>query len=122
MSRSLFERGRAHAIERRIHAEAHAEDFRPSPGRVTGWEPPQGPNIRLDSHCHAGCLVPPYHDSMIGKLIVYGADREEALQRMRQALARFRIGGIGTTLEFPRHVMADLTSWRGGSARCWWSG
>ena len=88
------------------------------PGRVTEWKPPQGPNIRLDSHCHTGYLVPPYHDSMIGKLIVYGSDREEALQRMRQALARFRISGIGTTLAFLRHVMADpdFASGRSGSA------
>ena len=98
---------RGHASECRINAEVPAEGFRPSPGRVTEWEPPQGPNIRLDSHCHAGYGVPPYYDSMIGKLIVYGSDREEALQRMRQALARFRISGIGTTLEFLRHVMAD---------------
>jgi len=98
---------RGHAIECRINAEVPTEGFRPSPGRITDWQPPQGPNIRLDSHCEPGYVVPPYYDSMIGKLIVYGADRQEALERMRQALARFRIGGIGTTLEFLRQVMVQ---------------
>jgi acetyl-CoA carboxylase, biotin carboxylase subunit len=97
---------RGHAIECRINAEVPAEGFRPSPGRIVAWHPPEGPNIRLDSHCHAGYMVPPYYDSMIGKLIVYGSDRQEALERMRQGLARFRVEGIGTTIEFLRHVMA----------------
>jgi acetyl-CoA carboxylase biotin carboxylase subunit len=70
------------------------------------WEPPQGPNIRLDSHCHPGYLVPPYYDSMIGKLIVYGRDRNEALGRLQQALASFQVSGIETTLGFLRRVMA----------------
>ena len=97
---------RGHAIECRINAEVPADDFRPSPGRITEWEPPEGPNIRLDSHCYCGYTVPPYYDSMIGKLIVYGSDRHEALERMRHALARFRVSGIGTTLDFLRYVMA----------------
>ena len=96
---------RGHALECRINAEVPSEGFRPSPGRITDWDPPQGPNIRLDSHCHAGYAVPPYYDSMIGKLIVYGSDRGEAIDRMSHALARFRVEGIGTTLEFLRHVM-----------------
>ena len=96
---------RGHALECRINAEVPSEGFRPSPGRITEWDPPQGPNIRLDSHCHAGYAVPPYYDSMIGKLIVYGSDRSEAIDRMSHALARFRVEGIGTTLEFLRHVM-----------------
>ena len=96
---------RGHALECRINAEVPSEGFRPSPGRITAWDPPQGPNIRLDSHCHAGYAVPPYYDSMIGKLIVYGSDRGEAIDRMSHALARFRVEGIGTTLEFLRHVM-----------------
>ena len=96
---------RGHALECRINAEVPSEGFRPSPGRITEWDPPQGPNIRLDSHCHAGYAVPPHYDSMIGKLIVYGSDRSEAIERMSHALARFRVEGIGTTLEFLRHVM-----------------
>ena len=96
---------RGHAVECRINAEVPNEGFRPSPGRIDVWSPPEGPNIRVDSHCHAGYAVPPYYDSMIGKLIVYGSDRAEALARMGQALARFRVTGIGTTIEFLRHVM-----------------
>ena len=96
---------RGHAVECRINAEVPNEGFRPSPGRIDIWSPPEGPNIRVDSHCHAGYAVPPYYDSMIGKLIVYGSDRPEALARMGQALARFRVTGIGTTIEFLRHVM-----------------
>jgi acetyl-CoA carboxylase biotin carboxylase subunit len=97
---------RGHAIECRINAEVPHENFRPSPGRITQWLPPQGPNIRVDSHCYSGYAVPPYYDSMIGKLIVYGADRTEALDRMGQALARFKVVGIGTTLDFLVGVMA----------------
>jgi acetyl-CoA carboxylase biotin carboxylase subunit len=96
---------RGHAVECRINAEVPAEGFRPSPGRITEWEPPDALNLRLDSHCHAGYLVPPYYDSMIGKLIAYGINREEALARMANALARFRIEGIGTTRDFLGFVM-----------------
>ena len=81
------------------------QGFRPSPGRITEWKPPEGPNIRLDSHCYEGYAVPPYYDSMIGKLIVYGSSRDEALARMGHALARFRVAGIGTTMEFLGYVM-----------------
>jgi acetyl-CoA carboxylase biotin carboxylase subunit len=98
---------RGHAIECRINAEVPGEGFRPSPGLITVWQPPQGPNIRLDSHCHAGYRVPIYYDSMLAKLIVYGSDRNEAIQRMRSALARFQVEGIGTTLPFLRHAMAQ---------------
>ena len=76
---------KGHAIECRINAEVPHENFRPSPGRITQWLPPQGPNIRVDSHCYSGYAVPPHYDSMIGKLIVYGTDRTEALDRMGQA-------------------------------------
>ena len=96
---------RGHSIECRINAEVPSEGFRPSPGRITVWEPPQGPNIRLDSHCHAGYMVPMHYDSMIAKLIVYGSDRNEAIQRMASALSRFRIEGIGTTLPFLRYAI-----------------
>ena len=96
---------RGHAIECRINAEVPHQGFRPSPGRITEWKPPEGPNIRLDSHCYEGYAVPPYYDSMIGKLIVYGSSRDEALARMGHALARFRVAGIGTTMEFLGYVM-----------------
>ena len=96
---------RGHALECRINAEVPGEGFRPSPGRISKWSPPAGPNIRVDSHCHAGYAVPPDYDSMIGKLIVYGSSRTEAIERMGQALARFKVQGIGTTLEFLGQVM-----------------
>lgn len=91
---------RGHAIECRITAEAPEQGFRPSPGLITTWKPPEGPNIRLDSHCYAGYLVPPYYDSLLGKLIVYGVDRDEAIARMRRALARFKVAGISTSVPF----------------------
>jgi acetyl-CoA carboxylase biotin carboxylase subunit len=97
---------RGHALECRINAELPMEGFRPSPGRITEWSPPQGPNIRLDTHCHVGYMVPPYYDSMVGKLIIYGRDRQEALERMQRALAQFHVTGIGTTIPFLRYVVA----------------
>ena len=96
---------RGHAIECRINAELPAEGFRPSPGRLVEWRPPEGPNIRLDTHCYAGYTVPLYYDSMLAKLIVYGCDRTEALERMRRALEQFSVTGIGTTLTFLHFVM-----------------
>jgi acetyl-CoA carboxylase, biotin carboxylase subunit len=96
---------RGHSIECRITAELATEGFRPSPGRITGWRPPQGPNIRLDTHCYEGYTVPIFYDSMLGKLIVYGTDRAEAIERMRRALNQFSVSGISTTLPFLRFVM-----------------
>ncbi len=96
---------RGHAIECRINAELPAESFRPSPGQILEWRPPEGPNIRLDTHCHAGYTVPPYYDSLLAKLIVYGSDRAEAMERTRRALDRFSISGVGTTIGFLRSVM-----------------
>jgi len=96
---------RGHAIECRINAELPAEGFRPSPGRIVDWRAPEGPNIRLDTHCYAGYTVPMYYDSMLAKLIVYGCDRAEALERMRRALRQFSVTGVGTTLAFLHFVM-----------------
>ena len=96
---------RGHAVECRINAEIPAEGFRPSPGRIVDWRPPEGPNIRLDTHCYAGYMVPMYYDSMLAKLIVYGSDRAEALERMRRALQQFSVAGVGTTLAFLQFVM-----------------
>ncbi len=95
-----------HAIECRINAEAALENFRPSPGRITDWQPPQGDGIRLDSHCFAGYIVPPFYDSLMAKLIVTGRDRDDALDRMRAALAEFRVEGVETTLPFLRALVA----------------
>jgi len=97
---------RGHAIECRINAELPNEQFRPNPGRITTWSPPQGLNIRLDTHCYPGYIVPMFYDSMLGKLIIYGSDREEAIERMRCALEQFSIEGVGTTLPFLQFVMS----------------
>jgi acetyl-CoA carboxylase, biotin carboxylase subunit len=87
-----------HAIECRINAEDPGNGFLPSPGRVTEWVPPLGEGVRLDSHVRAGYLVPPFYDSMIGKLIVRGRDRSEAIERLLRAIRDFRISGPRTTL------------------------
>lgn len=96
-----------HAIECRINAESVKDGFRPSPGLITAWQPPEGPGIRLDSHCYAGYAVPIYYDSMLAKLIVRGDDRNQALERTRQALAAFTVAGVDTTVPFLRHVLAQ---------------
>jgi acetyl-CoA carboxylase biotin carboxylase subunit len=96
---------RGHAIECRVNAESPEQDFRPHPGRIAVWCPPEGPNIRLDTHCYSGYTVPMFYDSLIGKLIVYGSTRAEAIERMRRALEQFVIVGIPTTLPFLKFVM-----------------
>jgi len=93
-----------HAIECRINAEDYEHGFRPSPGEITYWYKPGGPGIRVDSHVYAGYRVPPYYDSMIGKLIAYGKDRSEALRRMEIALEEMIVEGVKTTLPF--HLLA----------------
>ena len=95
---------RGHAIECRINAELPEQGFRPSPGLIMEWRPPEGPNIRLDSHCYTGYTVPMFYDSLLGKLIVYGISREEAVARMVRALELFKVSGIETTLAF-QHFM-----------------
>ena len=94
-----------HAIECRINAEDPAHNFRPSPGTITAFHSPGGPGIRIDSHVFAGYRVPPYYDSLLGKLIAYGATREEALGRAYQALDEFIIEGVHTTIPFLREVL-----------------
>ena len=95
-----------HAIECRINAEDPALDFRPSPGRITRWQPPEGEGIRLDSHMSEGASIPPYYDSMIGKLIVTGDTRSQAIERLQKALADFRIEGVPTTIPLHREIVA----------------
>lgn len=89
-----------HAIECRINAEDPKHNFRPSPGRITGWLPPGGPGVRVDSHVYTGYDIPPFYDSLIGKLIVWGSDREAALKRMERALNECAVTGIPTTINF----------------------
>ena len=89
-----------HAIEVRINAEDPRQNFRPAPGRITGWLPPGGPGGRFDSHVYTGYEIPPFYDSLIGKLIVWGVDREHALKRLHRALSECAVTGIPTTIEF----------------------
>jgi acetyl-CoA carboxylase biotin carboxylase subunit len=95
-----------HAIECRINAEDPTKGFKPSPGRITRWRPPEGDNVRLDSHCREGDLVSPYYDSLIGKLIVRGKDRLSAIKRMGEALQNFEVGGIATNIPLQRKILA----------------
>jgi len=94
-----------HAIEFRINAEDPDEGFMPSPGVVTRWLPPGGPWVRLDSHVYQGYLVPPYYDSLLAKLVVWGRDREECLARSRWALDQFLVEGVKTVIPFHRRVL-----------------
>jgi acetyl-CoA carboxylase biotin carboxylase subunit len=96
-----------HAIECRINAEDPAAGFRPSPGRVTSAVFPAGPGIRVDTHVQAGSAVPPQYDSLLAKLVVSGASRAEALDRLRGALARCEIGGVATTVAVHTALAAD---------------
>jgi acetyl-CoA carboxylase biotin carboxylase subunit len=97
---------RGHCIEVRINAENPDKDFMPSPGRITMYHAPGGPGVRVDSHAYQEYVIPPYYDSMIGKLIVSGRDREEAIQRMQRALEEYVVEGVFTTIPFLRKVMA----------------
>ena len=96
---------RGHAIECRINAEDPEHDFRPAPGVITAFHAPGGPGVRVDSHVYAGYRVPPFYDSLLGKLIVHGNTRDEALRRAHEALGEFVIEGIPTTIPFLRTVL-----------------
>jgi acetyl-CoA/propionyl-CoA carboxylase, biotin carboxylase, biotin carboxyl carrier protein len=98
---------RGHSIEFRINAEDPARNFLPAPGTITEWNPPSGPGVRLDAGYTAGMTVPQAFDSLIGKLIVTGASRTQALERSRRALAEFTVGGMPTVLPFHRAVVND---------------
>jgi acetyl-CoA carboxylase biotin carboxylase subunit len=91
------------AIECRINAE-DSQNFRPSPGVITYWQPPGGPGVRLDTHVVTGYRVPSTYDSLIAKLLVHRATREEALATMRRALSEFRVDGIQTTIALHREI------------------
>jgi acetyl-CoA carboxylase biotin carboxylase subunit len=95
---------RGHAIECRITAE-DPNSFLPSPGKVTQWMVPGGRNVRVDSHVYTNYIVPPYYDSMIGKLIVWGRDRQKAINIMKRALNEFEVEGIKTTIPFHIKMM-----------------
>jgi acetyl-CoA carboxylase biotin carboxylase subunit len=93
------------AIEFRINAEDAAHDFRPCPGLLKRWRPPSGRDIRLDSHAYENYMVPPFYDSMLGKLIVTGRDRAAAMATAASALARFDVAGIATTVPFHAELL-----------------
>ncbi|MDL9997467.1 acetyl-CoA carboxylase biotin carboxylase subunit [Variovorax sp. J22P240] len=95
-----------HAIECRINAEDPDRNFLPRPGLISRWEVPTGEGIRVDSHCYAGYTVPPYYDSLLGKLIVHAPTREQAIARMRQALGGLHVEGPSTTAPFHDSVLA----------------
>ncbi len=97
---------KGHAIECRITAEDPVK-FLPNPGKIKQWIVPGGRNIRIDSHCYAGYIVPPHYDSLIGKLIVWGEDRNRAIAKMQEALREFEVSGIKTTIDFHKKMMAN---------------
>lgn len=103
-----------HAIECRINAE-DPFTFIPSPGKITSWHAPGGPGMRVDSHVYAGYKVPPYYDSMIGKIIAYGSTREQAIHRMQVALTEMVVEGIHTNLDLHRELMHDPSFIKGGT-------
>jgi acetyl-CoA carboxylase biotin carboxylase subunit len=105
---------RGHAIECRINAE-DAFKGTPSPGKIINWHPPGGPGIRVDSHAYSGYTVPPYYDSMIGKLIAYGDTREQAIRRMRIALSEMMVDGIKTNIPLHQELMLDERFIKGGA-------
>ena len=96
-----------HAIECRINAEDPYNDFRPSPGRITTLHQPGGHGVRVDSHIYAGYVIPPYYDSMIGKLITVAQTRQEAINTMHRALSEYVIEGVKTTIPFHLQLMKD---------------
>jgi acetyl-CoA carboxylase, biotin carboxylase subunit len=104
---------RGHAIECRINAEDPYR-FTPSPGRITSYHVPGGPGIRVDSHVYQGYTVPPNYDSMVGKVIAYGATREQAIRRMRVALSEMVVEGIQTNIPLHRELLHDIRFLRGG--------
>jgi acetyl-CoA carboxylase biotin carboxylase subunit len=96
----------AHSIECRINAE-DPDTLIPSSGRITTFEPPGGTGVRVDTAAYADCVISPYYDSLIAKLIVRGRDREESLSRMRRALEMFVIEGVKTTIPLQHRILSD---------------
>jgi acetyl-CoA carboxylase, biotin carboxylase subunit len=98
---------RGHAIECRINAEDPSHNFRPTPGRILAYLAPGGPGVRMDSHVYPDYEIPPYYDSLIGKLIVWGPDRKTAIARMQRALQECAITGVSTTIGFHQKILAN---------------
>jgi acetyl-CoA carboxylase, biotin carboxylase subunit len=108
-----------HAIELRINAEDPERDFRPDPGTVRRFEPPVGEGIRVDTHVRSGYTIPPFYDSMIAKLIVWGADRSDAIARAEQALDAFTVEGVRTTIPLHRRILRE-PAFRAGTYDTQW--
>jgi acetyl-CoA carboxylase biotin carboxylase subunit len=104
-----------HAIECRVNAE-DPKTFMPSPGTVNLWHAPGGPGVRVDSHIYSGYKVPPYYDSMIGKVIAHGNDRPAAIARMKNALAEIVIEGIRTNVPLHQEIFQHAAFQNGGTA------
>jgi acetyl-CoA carboxylase biotin carboxylase subunit len=104
---------KGHAIECRINAEDPFDNFRPSPGRIEMYYAPGGRGVRIDSHAYAGYMIPPHYDSMIGKLITFGKDRREAMDKMARALSEYMITGVKTTIPFELAILQDPNFRRG---------
>ncbi len=104
---------RGHAIECRINAEDPKYNFRPSPGRISAYLAPGGPGVRVDSHVYTDYDIPPYYDSLIGKLIVWGPDRKTAIARTKRALREFAITGLPTTIGFHQKILENPDFVRG---------
>jgi acetyl-CoA carboxylase biotin carboxylase subunit len=102
-----------HSIECRINAEDPDRNFLPSPGRIDAYIAPGGPGVRVDSHAYPGYTIPQFYDSLVSKLIVWGRDREEAIQRMQRALDEYAITGIHTTISFHQRVLSNPNFQRG---------
>jgi len=108
-----------HAIECRINAESPDAGFLPSPGALDEWRPPAGAGIRVDSHAFRGYVIPPYYDSLLGKLIVAGGDRVETIDRLSKALSAFEVRGVETTIGLHRYIV-DHPDFRAGSINTTW--
>src|ERR1017187_5834656 len=104
---------KGHAIECRINAEDPFDDFRPSPGRIEMYYQPGGRGVRVDSHAYAGYTIPSMYDSMIGKLVTFGKDRREAMDKMSRALNEYMITGVKTTISFQQAILQDPNFRRG---------
>jgi len=102
-----------HAIECRINADDPEDGFKPSAGQITSLVLPGGLGVRVDTHLYPGYVVPPYYDALLGKLIVWGSDRSEAIARMARCLREFEIGGIRTNIEFQRKILGNAFFRRG---------
>ena len=110
---------RGHALELRVNAEDPDRGFIPSPGTLSVWRPPRMPGVRVDSHAYRGYTVPPSYDSLLGKLIVHGSDRDDAIARARLALDDFAAEGLATTLPFHRRLL-NHPDFLGGSVHTRW--